>query len=379
MVNHDLEARQAPAVPSVFVRNTWYAVAWTESFAQTPVLGRRILNEPLAIFRRENGEFAALADTCPHRYAPLHLGALRPGDRLQCPYHGLEFDVSGHCVHNPHGSGRIPRFAQVQSYPVLERHGVVWIWMGAAASDPDSIPDLSAFASADPAWTSKRDYLRLGASYVLLTENLLDLSHTSFLHKGILGDEDTIAAEIRVQKTPGALLVSRHMPNVRAPGLFDLLFKRDGGIVDLWADMRWEGPGCLLNDAGVTAPGKSRSDGTGIRGVHLLTPETATSTHYLFCASRWNPISHGAAIDADVRQRLSDLRRHAFENQDQVILDAQQRAMLDPAINTARTVFLDVDAGPSRFLRMLDELVEKESPQSAPPATGEVDPSGAAR
>ena len=70
------------------------------------------------------------------------------------------------------------------------------------------------------------------------------------------------------------ILVARGLPNVPVPGLYDLMFRRDGGQVDLWMDMRWDAPGCLLNDTGVTDPGATRDQGTGFWGTHFLTPET---------------------------------------------------------------------------------------------------------
>ena len=108
------------------------------------------------------------------------------------------------------------------------------------------------------------------------------------------------------------------------PGLYDLMFRRDGGPVDLWMDMRWDAPGCLLNDTGVTAPGASRDEGTGFWGTHFLTPQTEDTTYYLFAAVRFNPISWGEPLDSEIHKQLSELRRIAFEDQDQMIIKAQQ-------------------------------------------------------
>jgi len=53
--------------------------------------------------------------------APLSMGKLENGI-ITCPYHGLEFNGNGQCVHNPHGDGRIPTRAKVRSFPVLEKY-----------------------------------------------------------------------------------------------------------------------------------------------------------------------------------------------------------------------------------------------------------------
>jgi vanillate O-demethylase monooxygenase subunit len=343
-----------------FLRNTWYVAAWGEQVPHGKLVARRILGEPIVIFRKADGSLAALTDACPHRFAPLSEGKLLEGDRVQCPYHGLQYGADGKCVYNPHGNGRIVPTMKVKSYHLAEKHTIVWIWMGDKEPNPSLIPDFEILDTSPPEVTSKRDWLRMEANYLLITENLLDLSHVSFLHEGILGNEETVAAKIEVEERDRTLWVSRIMPNVRVPGLFDLMFKRDGGKVDHWAIMRWNTPGCLLNNSGVTDVGAARDQGAGIYGTHFLTPETETTTLYHFCAVRQNPRSWGAEIDAEIRAQMSDLRRHAFEDQDKLIIEAQQKAYLDPAVNTDRPIIQEIDAGPVRFRRILDKLIAEE-------------------
>ena len=83
-----------------FLRNAWYVAMWSQDLVDQPK-PQRFLDEPLVFFRSSQGDIHALADACPHRYAPLHLGKIL-GDRLRCQYHGLEFDGAGVCVRNPH-------------------------------------------------------------------------------------------------------------------------------------------------------------------------------------------------------------------------------------------------------------------------------------
>ena len=345
-----------------YLRNTWYVAAWAEQVPPGELVSRRILGEPIVIFRKADGGLAALADVCAHRFAPLHKGKLLEDDSLQCPYHGLQFGPQGNCVRNPHGSGRIAPSMKVKAYHLVEKHTIAWIWMGEAEPDPSIIPNFSILDTSPPEVTSKRDWLRMDANYLLITENLLDLSHVSFLHEGILGNEETIPAKIEIEERGPTLRVSRIMPNVRVPGLFDLMFKRDGGRVDHWAVMRWDAPGCLLNNSGVTDIGAPREAGAGIFGTHFLTPETDTTTLYHFCAVRQNPRNWGPEIDADIRAKMSDMRRHAFEEQDKLIIEAQQQAILDPYANTDHPIIQEIDAGPVRFRRILDRLVATETP-----------------
>ena len=82
--------------------NAWYVACWSADLANGHTLGRRFLDQDVALFRADDGSVSALHDRCPHRFAPLSAGVVRNG-ALQCPYHGLEFDGSGACSHNPYG------------------------------------------------------------------------------------------------------------------------------------------------------------------------------------------------------------------------------------------------------------------------------------
>jgi len=131
----DLNESKKKMVSGSYLRNAWYVAAWSDDLADGGVLGRTILKEPVVLYRKADGNVAALQDRCPHRFAPLSMGKVLNGDRLQCPYHGLEFDPSGACVLNPHGTKNIPPRARVRSYPVTEKHKAIWIWMGEKAPD----------------------------------------------------------------------------------------------------------------------------------------------------------------------------------------------------------------------------------------------------
>jgi phenylpropionate dioxygenase-like ring-hydroxylating dioxygenase large terminal subunit len=344
-----------------FLRNCWYMAMWSQDLEPGRIIARRILDEPLALYREADGAVRALVDACPHRFAPLSLGKLLPSGHLQCGYHGLEFDGSGACVRNPHASGRIPTNAFVKSYPVLDKHSALWIWMGDQPADPALIPDFSLLETSSASIVSKREWMRMQANYMLINENLLDLSHASILHGGILGNDEMIPAAIEARQEGRSLFVTRWMPNVPAPALYDQLFNRDGGIVDIWADQRFDVPGCFLNDTGATNPGAPRAQGTGVFGTHFLTPETGSTTHYHFAAVRQNPRTWGEPIDSELRQIVTELRRRAFEEEDKAMIDAQQRNFDDPAIDTDHPVALEVDAGPARCRRLMGELIRQEA------------------
>lgn len=169
-----------------YLRNAWYAAAWDNEIADKP-LGRTLLNQPIVFYRDEAGKPVALSDRCPHRYAPLSKGKIVDGT-IQCPYHGLRFGSTGACVHNPHGS--IPKAARVSAFPLLEKYGLLWIWMGdPEAADPAVLPDFSIIADHDN-YAIVPGYLHVGANYQLITDNLLDLSHAQYVHT-FIGNSDS--------------------------------------------------------------------------------------------------------------------------------------------------------------------------------------------
>jgi vanillate O-demethylase monooxygenase subunit len=124
-------------------------------------------------------------------------------------------------------------------------------------------------------------------------------------------------------------------------------------------DMRWDVPACMINDTGVTEPGAPREQGTGFFGMHFLTPETETTTYYLFVAVRFNPISWGQPLDGEIQAQVSDLRRLAFQDQDQTIINAQQD-VLRSRQKPENPVLLEIDIGPVRYKKVLDGLIKAE-------------------
>jgi vanillate O-demethylase monooxygenase subunit len=121
-----------------YVKNAWYVAAWSPDLELDKLSAVRILNEPIVLWRTEK-MIIALADRCVHRLAPLSLGRCENG-KLRCMYHGLLYDNQGKCVQIP-GQDIIPPGARVRSFPVIERHSWIWVWMGdPARADETLIP-----------------------------------------------------------------------------------------------------------------------------------------------------------------------------------------------------------------------------------------------
>ena len=357
-----------------FIENQWYGAVWAKDLGEEP-LGLRILNKPIVLFRTAGGGVAVMDDLCPHRFVPLHLGKVIDGSRIRCAYHGLEFDGTGTCVHNPHTSGRIPPAAKVKSYVAVQRHGMVWIWLGDRKADPDLIPDLSPLDADGTPPENGPHYVQTGAqfsivmkaSYALIGDNLLDLSHACVLHDTLLGNLEMADAEIGIDDTRHGFIVRRLAVDTVLPKLFQLMSK--GGLErgDTWTDMELIGATCFANHIGVNEPGKGRSGGTGLLGINILTPIDEETTLYHVDGVLVDPPRRQLEDHARIGQQMGELANFAFNQQDKVTLEAQQAAISDSALDTSRPAMFDIDIGSARYARHLKALLEVDkTPASVP-------------
>ena len=334
-----------------FIMNAWYSVGWSKDVTRS-LTHRRVMGEDMVLFRKENGQVAAIGDICPHRFAPLHQGKLI-GDRVQCPYHGLEFASTGKCVKNPVGNKQIPERAAVKAHVVEERQSVVWLWMGdPALADPARIPDYHVLDSPD--WVAgSGGYIHCDANYMLMVDNLLDLSHVAFLHPDF-GNESMAGGELTVERDGPTVSTGFWMPDTEVPAYLQDRFDPSGRI-DQWLDMAWRAPSSLLINYGATRHGAPRDEGFTGWGIHLLTPETATSCHYYFNIVR--PAGPGAE-EAVARDHAS--QHKAFSLEDKPMAEACQRAMGSRAFREMNPVVLSSDAAAMRVRQIVDTLLREQ-------------------
>ncbi|RAR48658.1 vanillate O-demethylase monooxygenase subunit [Paraburkholderia unamae] len=353
----------------MFIRNTWYVAAWSHEVTDEALFSRTIIGTPVLLYRGSDGHVVALQDRCCHRGAPLSIGR-REGDCVRCLYHGLKFDASGVCVEAP-AQARIPPQAKVASYPVVERHRWIWIWMGdPALADPATIPDTHWVD--DPAWRCLPGYIHYDVNYLLICDNLLDFSHLPFVHPGTLGGPESYASvQPKVERIEGGVRVTRWTMDIKAPP-FAAAVKHWPGNVDRWNIYDFTIPGVLLMDSGMAPTGTgaregARVDAAEFRSCQALTPETETSTHYFFAQP------HNFAIDRpEVTRSVHDAIVEAFD-EDRAIITAQQRNLsLDPDF---KMMAFGIDSALSQFRWTVNQRLEAERAQqgetrAAAPASG---------
>jgi len=162
--------------------NNWYVAAESTEIGEKP-LPVRMLGCDFVLFRTPSGEAACLSAVCCHRGGDLSRGQ-RLGDCIQCPYHGWEYDRHGRCTKMPAlgEDARPPKRARVDAYPVEERYGYAWVFLGDMA--PDERPALPDFLPmyADDSWRIVRLRRDWSANWARVHENLLDASHLFLVH-----------------------------------------------------------------------------------------------------------------------------------------------------------------------------------------------------
>lgn len=336
----------------MWLRNCWYVVAWEHEIPVDGLFTRKVLGEPILLYRAAGGKLVAMEDRCCHRLAPLSKGRLE-GDCVRCGYHGLKFDPSGACVDAP-GLERIPPAARVRTYPVVSHHKWVFVWMGdAERADAALLPDN--FSCDHPDWRYKPGYVHYETPYLLICDNLLDFSHLSYVHASTLGGSTAIAQAIpEISSVPRGIRVTRHVPDVPASA-FWRSFQHFDRNVDRYFDYDFLLPGTLLMRSGGRPVGQAADDmrgGVELHSCQTLTPETETTTHYFFQQSHRSTID-----DPKVTETIHRFLVTAFE-EDRDMITAQYRNILQSP--DARMVPLAMDSALARFRRLLQREVERE-------------------
>ena len=166
----------------------WYPITFVQDLPKNCPVSFSLYDEPLVLFRNQDGQLGCLTDRCPHRAARLSDGQIIDG-KLECLYHGWQFRTDGQCLHIPQlpADAKIPAKACVRSHVVVERQGIVWVWPGEAeAADIDRIPTLEVLDKRGFVYT---DYMvDLPHDQTYLIENLLDPAHVSISHHGSQGN-----------------------------------------------------------------------------------------------------------------------------------------------------------------------------------------------
>jgi phenylpropionate dioxygenase-like ring-hydroxylating dioxygenase large terminal subunit len=349
-----------------FPLNAWYAAAYDVEVGRA-LFPRTICNQKIVFYRKEDGSLAALEDACWHRLLPLSLGRLE-GDEVVCGYHGLVYSSDGLCTHMP-SQETINPSACVRAYPVLERHRFVWVWPGdPAQADPALVPDLHW--NHDPDWAADGRVINVKCDYRLVVDNLMDLTHETFVHGSSIGNRAVAEAPFVATHGDRTATVTRWMENIEAPPFWAAQIRAARGYqgpVDRWQIIRFEAPCTVSIDVGVAPAGSGAPQGDRSRGVNgqvlnTITPETDTSCHYFWAFARNYSLSE-QRLTHELREGVARIFR-----EDEHVLEAQQQAINERPGHAFYN--LHIDAGSMWARRLIDGLIAREAAAPGTSPTG---------
>ncbi|MBT6042332.1 MAG: aromatic ring-hydroxylating dioxygenase subunit alpha [Gammaproteobacteria bacterium] len=349
----------------LYVKNCWYVAAWCNEIDIHQMYAITIINKPVLIYRKENGELTAMADQCCHRHMPLSNGRLE-GDDVRCMYHGLKFNAQGRCVEVPTMklSGEdVPDNFLVPTYPVAEKHDWVWVWLG----DPDKADEALIPATTgpdDPDWFMHKGHLDYDANYLLINDNLSDLGHIAYTHQNSFagGKSDAYFNQPRVQMIDRGIRITRW--NTNSPRR--AYQKSSDDFFDQYMTYDFIVPGVLMMFQGMYKAGGAEACDFGTPTTEMepdtasftsqsVTPMTDGTSRYFFS---WGPRMVEHKDNPDIVEGMWALANKAFI-EDKETIETQQ---LNIQLRTgAPMVSIQDDRGPNMFRKMIDKMIAEEA------------------
>lgn len=341
-------------------RNDWYVACAVDDIADDKPIAIQILDEQIAIWRAGDG-LVALEDRCIHRAAPLSLGRCE-GVNLRCMYHGILFDDAGEAIEIP-GQDVIPPTAKVRTYPVTTRYGLVWVWMGdPAIADAGLVPSLFPGVDFDD-YVTGTGAMDFEAEAQLISDNLLDFSHTPYVHASTFQSPPEWAqTTMTVKPLDRGVRFERWLENGTS-GAF--LFGDDSApLIDEWVCYDYLVPGVLIMWIAVFPKGTARgidfarpdfSEAVGqvIAQLQTVTPVSERLSRYHFVVGMHRKLGDPSLID-----KMVEVVTQAFL-EDKRMIEAQQRVIdRDPE----RPVMpIAHDRGVTLYRRLKAGLIARES------------------
>ena len=360
------EARPAAAMrnrladeKTPLIRDAWYVAAISAELSPGRLLARKIAGQGVVLYRKADGTAVALKDRCPHRAYPLSDSRLE-GDDIVCGYHGFRYGPSGSCIHVPSMS-EPPKGIRARSYPIVEQAPLVWIWMGDPARGADTPVPAHPWMYEDNGWARSPGYLQVACNYVHLHENLLDLSHLSFLHATTFGTPDYASAPFEVKAEGSDIHLYRRVAPTSLPPIYARPLNLEGKPAARIVTSSYVSPGMQISAVvlqDLTKPEGERTD-HHIRTAQLLTPADQDSLHYFFLIGR------DFACDDEATSHFIHGQIVAVFNEDKVALEKLTQVRRDDPDEDAFDTSVPADKAGVALRRHFRELAEQEAGRKA--------------
>ncbi|UQG55158.1 MULTISPECIES: aromatic ring-hydroxylating dioxygenase subunit alpha [unclassified Marinobacter] len=347
-----------------YVKNCWYPMGLSTEFTPGELQSHTVVAKPFVMWRsKENGKVVGFDDRCCHKRFPLSESDLLEDGTLRCAYHGLTYDTSGQCVAIPAQPDKpIPKQARLRAAPVREQDGVVWLWPGdpevAESINPPPTPELS---SKETVTVGVPMPLRVPANYLLLIENLLDITHFFPLHDGNIGDEENsrIPVEYEEGEENGCQYIKtiRHTKLHRQPSFFKEWFHYDE--VERLHTHCMVTPGLTRVELRVAPPGELNTEaerGYTLLHLHLPVDERNLVWRWLVsCNKDHTPLSDPSISTVE---KIAEMFPEVVA-QDEWALEKQQKMHEFPDDGYSE-LFLKTDMAVRRARQILMDMQRKE-------------------
>jgi phenylpropionate dioxygenase-like ring-hydroxylating dioxygenase large terminal subunit len=352
----DQEAQSWRAPTALEGRNYPYNCWWVAGFSSEvgrDLIGRWLLDTPVLLYRTEDGRAVAIENRCPHRAAPLSLGCLK-GDNVQCGYHGFTFAPDGACIDAPSMGGPLTA-ANIRAFPVIEQTPFVWVYLGDLTKIDEVPPPHDLEWTHDASFAFVEGRLDIKANYMLLKENVLDLTHFGYVHAKSFGISDWVDPP---RSTTNGDTTGYHKSFVRSP------------LPPIFADPLGVPPGTPYNRENY---GSFVSPALQIGGVDFIDPDSGTikgkfrvshattpidraSMHYFYVIGR----DHGNSPEE--MQGLLKGSQIGFAEDEDMIEAVQDMMSRDPRGAFAPEVSVKADAAGVQARRIVERWMARETP-----------------
>jgi len=264
------------------------------------------------------------------------------GDQIECGYHGFTFDSAGQCVRIP-AQSHVPAGFRTRHYPTVERWKWIWIWAGSAQdADPSLIPDHEEAGLEGGDWLAEVGCdFSVQARYQLFNENLLDLTHLTFLHSGTIGTPGIATAKITTEVDGRVVRVKRDTLDEDATPFYAARLGISVSKIDRRHVTTFTAPSfhvihVTTTEAASAADGRAPAVYGEHKIVHAITPETQTTMRDFWAFTR--TYNRSAEASDYLRKNLSEVIRQdivALEAVESLIGSGERRVELSCAADEA--------------------------------------------
>lgn len=340
-----------PKADRNYPMNCWWVAAFSEELGRN-LLGRVLLDTPVLLYRTQAGQPVAIENRCPHRGAPLSLGCLKD-DEVQCGYHGFRYNAAGACTFVPSMKAPLAA-AKVRAFPLIEKPPHVWIYLGDPSAIDDVPPPPTLDFTTDPTFAFCSGHMDIKANYMLLKENVLDLTHFGYVHAKSFkitdwtdpptfnteGDTTSYRQQFKLSPLPPPYAEPLGLP----PGT---PYDRDnyGSFVSP-----------ALQRAAVDLKDPNTGKLTGrFRLAHATTPTGPTGMHYFWLFGR------DFANSPEQMEKIKALTQVGFAEDQQVIEAIQELAEATPRSSAAAEISVKMDTAGIQARRIVQRWMTKET------------------